>query len=145
MFNDCLSKLLKDSVHVCALSRPQALKETNMAAVTGDEHGQVRILLHRLHWDGCKGNKYSGPVFFPIHAHNHFYIYRASEVTLLRLPGPTMGGGKDVIGSVQTQHRHLHRFQPVDRTGVVVIVIVGRIAKHYGGEPLIEFPNGLCL
>lgn len=64
---------------------------------------------------------------------------------LVRLLGLTMGRGEDIIGSVQTQHRHLHRFQPVDRTGIVVIVVIGRIAKHYGGEPLIEFPNGLCL
>lgn len=56
LFNDCLSKLLEDSVHVCALSRPQALKKTNMATVTGNEQGKVRILLHCLHWNGCKGN-----------------------------------------------------------------------------------------
>lgn len=54
MLDDRLSKLLEDSVHVRALSRPQALEETDMAAVTGDEQGQVGILLHRLHGNGWK-------------------------------------------------------------------------------------------
>ena len=64
MFNDGLSKLLEDSVHVRALSRPQALEETNMAAMTGDEQGQVGILLHCLHWNGCKET--TGPVFLSV-------------------------------------------------------------------------------
>lgn len=53
-FNDRLCKLLKDSVHVSALSWPQTLQEANMAAVTGNEQGQVRILLYCLHWNSCK-------------------------------------------------------------------------------------------
>lgn len=60
-----------------------------MAAVTGDEHGQVRILLHGLHWDGCKGNKYSGPVFFPFMP--TIYIFGASDVTLYGKPGEAAG------------------------------------------------------
>ena len=63
--DDRLSKLLEDSVHVGAPSRPQALQETNMAAVAGNEQGQVGILLHCLHWNGCKEEtKDSGVVFF---------------------------------------------------------------------------------
>lgn len=54
----------------------------------------------------------------------------------------TMRWGKNIISSVQTQHWHLHRFEPVDRTGIVVVVIIGRIAKHYGGEPLVKLSNG---
>lgn len=57
MFDDCFSELLEDSVHVSALPRPQTLQEANMAAVTGNEHGQVRILFHCLHWNGCRGKK----------------------------------------------------------------------------------------
>lgn len=56
-----------------------------------------------------------------------------------------MGRGKDIICSIQTQHWHLYRFQPVDRTGIMVIVIIGRVAEHYGGEPLVKLSNGLCL
>lgn len=54
LFEDRLGKLPVDSVHVRALPRPQALQETDVAAVTGNEHGQVGILLHRLHWNGCR-------------------------------------------------------------------------------------------
>lgn len=54
LFKDRLRKLLEDSVHISALSRPQTLQETNMAAVTGDEQGKVGILLHCLHWNGFK-------------------------------------------------------------------------------------------
>ena len=56
-----------------------------------------------------------------------------------------MRRGEDIVGSVQTQHGHLHGFQPVDGTGVVVVVIIGWIAKHDRGEPLIKFSNGLRL
>lgn len=62
-----------------------------------------------------------------------------------RLLGLTVRRGKDVVSSVQTQHWHLHRLQRVDRTGIVVVVIIGGIAKHYGGEPLVKLSNGLCL
>lgn len=55
LLDDGLGKLLEDSVHVGALSGPQALQEANVAAVAGDEQGQVGILLHGLHWNGCKG------------------------------------------------------------------------------------------
>lgn len=56
-----------------------------------------------------------------------------------------MRRGEDVIGGVQTQHWHLHRFQLVDGTGIVVVVVIGRVAEHYGGEPLVKLSNGLCL
>lgn len=56
-----------------------------------------------------------------------------------------MRRGEDVVGGVQAQHWHLHRFQPVARTGIVVVVIVGGVAEHDGGEALIKFPDGLCL
>lgn len=52
---------------------------------------------------------------------------------------------KNVISGVQTQHWHLHRFQLVDRTGIVVIVVVGAVTKHDGGEPLIELSDGPSL
>lgn len=39
LFYDGLGKLLKHAVHVGALSGPQALQETNMATVAGDEEG----------------------------------------------------------------------------------------------------------
>lgn len=54
LFKDRLCKLLEDSVHISAMTRPQTLQETNMAAVTGDEQGQVGVLLHCLHWNGFK-------------------------------------------------------------------------------------------
>lgn len=54
LFKDRLCKLLEDSVHISAMARPQTLQETNMAAVTGDEQGQVGVLLHCLHWNGFK-------------------------------------------------------------------------------------------
>lgn len=57
LFDDRLDKLLEDAVHVSPLSRPQALEETDVASVTGDEKGQVGILLHSLHWNGCRQNK----------------------------------------------------------------------------------------
>lgn len=57
LFDDCFSELLEDPVHVSALPRPQALEEANMAAVTRNKQGQVGILLHCLHWNGCKGDK----------------------------------------------------------------------------------------
>lgn len=59
--------------------------------------------------------------------------------------GLTVRRGEDIVGSVQAQHRHLHRLQPVARTGVVVVVVVGGVAEHYGGEPLVEFSDGLRL
>lgn len=148
MFNDRLNELLEDSVHVRALSRPQALKETNMATVTGDEQGQVGILLDRLHWNGCKGYKGFRSCVSCIHPTiilKNKAVQSCCTEKLVRLPGLTMRRGKDIISSVQAQHWHLHRFQPVDRTGIVVVVIIGRIAKHYGGEPLVKFPNGPCL
>lgn len=52
---------------------------------------------------------------------------------------------KDVISSVQTEHWHLHRFQLVDGTGIVVVVFVGAVAKHDGGEPLIKLSDGPSL
>lgn len=54
----------------------------------------------------------------------------------------TVGRGEDVIGSVQTQHWHLHRFEPVDGTGVMVVMIVAGVTEHDGREALVEFPNG---
>lgn len=57
MLYDSLGKLLEDTVHISALSRPQTLQEANMAAMTGDEKGQVRIPLHSLHWNGWGGGK----------------------------------------------------------------------------------------
>lgn len=56
-----------------------------------------------------------------------------------------MRRGEDVVSGVQAQHWHLHRFQPVARTGVVVVVVVGGVAEHNGGEALVKFPDGLCL
>lgn len=56
-----------------------------------------------------------------------------------------MRWGEDVIGGVQTQHWHLHRFEPVDRTGIVVVVVIGGVAEHDGGEALVELSNGLRL
>lgn len=53
-----------------------------------------------------------------------------------------MGRGEDVVGGVQTQHWHLHGFEPVDGTGVVVVVIVAGVTKHDGSEALVKFPNG---
>lgn len=61
------------------------------------------------------------------------------------LLGLTVTWREDIISSVQTQHWHLHRIQLVDRTGIKVVVIVGRITKHYGGEPLIKLSDGPCL
>lgn len=62
-----------------------------------------------------------------------------------RWEGLTVRWGEDIVGSVQAQHRHLHRLQPVARTGVVVVVVVGGVAEHDGGEPLVEFSDGLRL
>lgn len=56
-----------------------------------------------------------------------------------------MRRGEDVVSGVQAQHWHLHRLQPVARTGIVVVVVVGGVAEHDGREALIEFPDGLCL
>lgn len=56
-----------------------------------------------------------------------------------------MRRGEDVVGGVQAQHWHLHRFQPVARTGIVVVVVVGGVAEHDGGEALVKFTDGLCL
>lgn len=53
-----------------------------------------------------------------------------------------MGRGEDVIGGVQTQHWHLHRFEPVDGTGVVVVVIVAGVTEHDGSEALVKFAYG---
>lgn len=55
-FNDGLCKLLEDSVHISALSWPQTLQEANVASMAGYKQGQVRVLLHCLHWNGCKQN-----------------------------------------------------------------------------------------
>lgn len=57
----------------------------------------------------------------------------------------TVRRGEDVVSGVQAQHWHLYRFQPVARTGIVVVVIIGGVAEHDGGEALIKFPDGLCL
>lgn len=57
----------------------------------------------------------------------------------------TMRWGEHIISSVQTQHGHLHRFELVDRTGITVVVIIGRITKHYGGEPFVKLSDGSCL
>lgn len=54
LFKDGLGKLLKHSVHVSALPRPQPLQEADVAAVTCDEQRQVGILLHHFHWNGCE-------------------------------------------------------------------------------------------
>ena len=56
-----------------------------------------------------------------------------------------MGWGKDVISSVQTQHWDLDRRQLVDRTGIMIVVIITRITEHNGGEPFVKLSNGLCL
>lgn len=56
-----------------------------------------------------------------------------------------MGRGEDVVGGVQTQHWHLHGFEPVDGTGIVVVVIVAGVTKHDGSEALVKFPNGPSL
>lgn len=55
LFKDGLGELLEHSVHVSALPRPQALQEADVAAVARDEQRQVGILLHCLHWNGCRG------------------------------------------------------------------------------------------
>lgn len=57
LFNDRLGKLLEDPIHVGALAGPHALQEADVAAVTGDEEGQVGILLHSLHWNRFRGDK----------------------------------------------------------------------------------------
>lgn len=56
-----------------------------------------------------------------------------------------MRRGEDIVGGVQAQHWHLHRLEPVARTGIVVVVVVGGVAEHDGGEPLVKFTDGLCL
>lgn len=55
LLEDGLGELLEHSVHISALSWPQALQEANVAAMACDEQRQVGILLHHLHWDGCGG------------------------------------------------------------------------------------------
>lgn len=57
VLDDGLSKLPEHTIHVGALTWPQALKEANMASVTGNQQGQVRVLLHRLHWNGWREEK----------------------------------------------------------------------------------------
>lgn len=142
LFNDRLGKLLENSVHVSALSRPQALKETNMAAITGNDHGQVGILLHRLHRNGCKQTRSIcscvPAVFLPFSPCIHSMMNRCSD----RSSGLTVRWGEDIVSSIQTQHWHLHRFQLVHGTGITVVIIIGWIAEHYGGEPLIKLSDG---
>lgn len=124
-----------------------------MATVTGNEHGQVGILLHHLHWNGCKRNKIIS------------YCFVLQKIPILRVsilvrsylilqydvfsPGAhillTVKWGEHIISSVQTQHWHLHRFELVDRTGIQVVVIIGGITKHNGGEPFVELSDGSCL
>lgn len=55
ILDDGLGKLPEHTIHVGALTWPQALKEANMAPMTGDQQGQVRVLLHCLHWNGWIG------------------------------------------------------------------------------------------
>lgn len=107
-----------------------------MAAVTRDEQRQVGILLHRLHWDGC-GEETGGPVSVCTLTGGKSGSRGGAELTMRR--------GEDVVGRVQAQHGHLHRLEPVARTGIVVVVVVGGVAKHDGGEPLVELPDGFCL
>lgn len=57
----------------------------------------------------------------------------------------TMVWGEDIISCIETQHWHLHGLQPMDGTGISVIVIIGWVAKHYGGKTLIELPDSLGL
>lgn len=48
---------------------------------------------------------------------------------------------EDIVSGVETQHWHLYGFQPVDRTGITVVVVIGGITKHYGGEPLVKLSD----
>ena len=57
MLDDGLGKLPEHTIHVSALAGPHALQEADVAPVTGDQEGQVRVLLHRLHWNGWRGQK----------------------------------------------------------------------------------------
>lgn len=138
LFKDSLGELLEHSVHVGALPRPQPLQEADVAAVTRDEQRQVGILLHHLHWDGCGGKEREGDAPWAFAVDGRKSKRRGGwELTVRR--------GEDIVGSVQAQHWHLHRLQPVARTGIVVVVVVGGVAEHDGGEALVKFPDGLCL
>lgn len=52
LLDDGAGELAEDAVHVGAPPWPHALQEANMAAVAGNEHGQVGVLLYCLHRDG---------------------------------------------------------------------------------------------
>lgn len=106
-----------------------------MATVAGDEEGQVGILLHSLHWNCCRGRQETNISGLVFHQTTIQHTKKCSKEL-------TVGRGEDVIGSVQTQHRHLHRFELVDGTGIMVVMIVTGVTEHDGSEALVKFPNG---
>lgn len=52
---------------------------------------------------------------------------------------------ENVICSVEAQHGHLHRLQLVDGAGVTVVIVVSRVAEHFGRETFVKLSDGFSL
>lgn len=57
MFKDGVRVLSEKAIHVAGVARQQPLQESNMAAVLGDDDGNVLTFLSLVQWNGYNRNK----------------------------------------------------------------------------------------
>lgn len=57
MFEDCLDKLAKNTLHVALAAREQALQEGDVSSVGRQQQSNVWQTLDDGQWEGCVGKK----------------------------------------------------------------------------------------